>query len=438
MTANRVVDLYSDLANRPIGTLIYRPGYTGTADDVKTTWSEVKEVIEASGGGLNVIIDNSSGSCVVTETTNCFGKTSFTGAGSNPQLSIADGVQLIDPVGVVGVQISGAPTIVSSILMTIGGSIVAERGGGYFFEAGATLPLIKSEASFAVFARYLNGGYGTDQAPTVPLITVATGSTSILASIDCGLIAAEPNPLIDGDPTSILILAGDANSFFVDQTLFLGTKIQQRTDKSSGLLWSNGDTASRPTNAVVGQSYFDTDLNTNIWWDGATWTTSLVLPDIITTTVSNPGNDTNDIAVLTTSIPANTLLENSIYEFDLAGRTDNVASASDIDWWVKINGTKVATVTFTSSAGADTNLPWSMKARISFRNLGATADGLARIGVCSFIDGSTAKEGIANNFAAPASVDTTAAVTITAGFSWQDADPANIAYADEGTIQKIR
>lgn len=148
MTANRIVDLYSDLANRPIGTVIFRPGYTGTADDIKSTWTEVKAVIEASGGGLNIVVDNTSGSCVVTETTNCFGKTSFTGAGANPQLSIADGVQLINPNGAVGVQITGAPTIVPSISIgASGGALVAERGGGYSFEPGATLPLVKSEAS---------------------------------------------------------------------------------------------------------------------------------------------------------------------------------------------------------------------------------------------------------------------------------------------------
>lgn len=438
MTANRIVDLYSDLANRPIGSVIFRPGYIGTADDVKTTWSEVKSVIEASNGGLSIVVDNTSGSCVVTETTNCFGTISFIGAGANPQLSIADGVQLINPGGVNGVQMTGAPTIVSSILLTLGSSLVAERGGGYFFETGATLPLIKSTAPFNVFARYLNGGYDTTNAPTIPLITVATGSTTILAAIDCGLIQAEPSNLIDGDATSILIQAGDANNYFIDQTVFAGTKIQQRTDKTSSLLWSNGDTASRPTNAVVGQSYFDTDLKTNIWWDGTTWVTSLVLPNIITTTVSNPGNDTGDISVLTTSIAANSLLENAIYEFDLGGRTDNVASASDLDWWIKINGTKVATVTFTSSAGANTDLPWSMKGRVSFKNLGATADGLARLEVSSLIDNVDTKTKVSNNFGSLASVDTTAVVTITAGFSWQDADPANIAYADEGTIQKIR
>jgi len=34
---------------------------------------------------------------------------------------------------------------------------------------------------------------------------------------------------------------------------------------------NSGDTASRPSTTIVGQSYFDTDLTKPIWWDGSQW-----------------------------------------------------------------------------------------------------------------------------------------------------------------------
>lgn len=33
----------------------------------------------------------------------------------------------------------------------------------------------------------------------------------------------------------------------------------------------NGNTASRPTSSVIGQSYFDTQINQPVWWNGSTF-----------------------------------------------------------------------------------------------------------------------------------------------------------------------
>lgn len=33
----------------------------------------------------------------------------------------------------------------------------------------------------------------------------------------------------------------------------------------------NGPTASRPGASVLGQSYFDTNINKPVWWNGSTW-----------------------------------------------------------------------------------------------------------------------------------------------------------------------
>ena len=438
MTANRLIDVYSQLSERPVGTLIYRPGYTGDADDIKSTWSEVKSVIDRSSGGLTIVLDSTYDYCHVTETTNCFGKINFTGSGNNPIMIIEDGVQLIDPGGFNGVQVFGAPTIVSSILMTMGGAIVAERGGGFGFAVGATLPLIDNQAPFGVFARYLNGAYDVSNAPTVPLIRVATGSTTILVSIDCGLANPEPNTLIDGDPTSVLLYGGDANSFFTNQTMFSGFKLEQRLDKSAALIWSYGDTASRPTNAVTGQPYFDTDLGSVIWWNGSEWITSNIFNEYLSNTSSNPGNDTNDIEILSTTIPTNSLIEGSIYELESSGRIDVSTTVSTLDWWIKINGTKTCIISQSSAGVANTNLPWTQKSKISFRNLGATTDVLVKNDVTSFIDGSTYKVTIVNNYASLDTVDSTSSNTISFGFSWQTADPDNITHVDEADIKKIR
>lgn len=273
MTAIRLIDHYNDLTGAPVYDQIrFRPGDTSGDAGIATTWTEVKAAIEATQGRITVSLDNELSPCIVDEDTECYGLVTFVGGTVNqPTLNIADGFQLMNPLGSSGALFAGAPTIKSSILNSLGNAIVCERGGGYVLQAGATKPLIETTSPFAVYARYLNGTWDNSAIPTVPIITVATGSTTILVSIDSGLVGAEPSTLIDGDATSTLIKGGDANNFFTTQTMFAGTVIEQRTDHSSSLLWSYGDTASRPTDAVIGQPYFDTDDNAVVTWNGTVW-----------------------------------------------------------------------------------------------------------------------------------------------------------------------
>jgi len=273
MAATRIIDHYNELTGAPVYDQIrFRPGDTSGDAGIATTWTEVKAAIDATQGRIMISIDNSLSPCVVDQDTNCYGLVTFMGGTVNqPTLNIADGFQLIDPLGTTGVQITGTPTIKSSILNTLGNAMVCERGGGYTLLVGSTLPLIETTSPFAVYARYLNGAWDNSAVPTVPLITVATGSTTIVVSLDSGLVGAEPTSMIDGDATSTLIKGGDANNTFPAQSMFAGTVIEQRTDRSSSLLWSYGDTASRPTDAVTGQPYFDTDLDSVVTWNGTSW-----------------------------------------------------------------------------------------------------------------------------------------------------------------------
>lgn len=273
MAATRIIDHYNELTGAPVYDQIrFRPGDTSGDAGIATTWTEVKAAIDATLGRITVVVDNELSTCIVDQDTNCYGLVLFSGGTLlQPTLTIADGVQLIDPLGSTGVVITGTPTIKSSILNSLGNAMVCERGGGYALQVGSTKPFIETTSLFAVYARYLNGSWDNSLAPTVPLITVATGSTTILVSIDSGLVGAEPSTMIDGDATSTLIKGGDANNTFPVQSMFAGTVIEQRTDKSSSLLWSYGDTASRPTNAVIGQPYFDTDDNAVVTWNGTVW-----------------------------------------------------------------------------------------------------------------------------------------------------------------------
>ena len=367
MAATRIIDHYNELTGAPVyDQLRFRPGDTSGDAGIVTTWTEVKAAIDATLGRIMIAIDNELSPCIVDQDTNCYGLVTFMGGTVNqPTLIVADGFQLIDPLGSTGVAITGTPTIKPSILNSIGNAIVCERGGSFSLQVGSTKPLIETTSPFAVYARYLNGVWDNTQAPTVPLITVATGSTTIVVSLDSGLGGIEPSSMIDGDATSTLIKGGDANNTFPAQTMFAGTVIEQRTDKSSSLLWSYGDTASRPTNAVIGQPYFDTDDNAVVTWNGTVWVSSggSNATQIQSIDVSATAPTVNYQALLWISasnsyVPTSLTLDmiGPAFAISVSGGTTVEIGATITSQSLSISytGTAVAPVTLTDSEGSPT------------------------------------------------------------------------------------
>lgn len=85
----------------------------------------------------------------------------------------------------------------------------------------------------------------------------------------------ESNPLkTDIDPALRTFLSTKA--FTADKLTDNPTDALQVVNRRFVTL--NGNTANRPTGSILGQSYFDTDVNKPIWWNGITFVDSTGTP----------------------------------------------------------------------------------------------------------------------------------------------------------------
>jgi len=70
---------------------------------------------------------------------------------------------------------------------------------------------------------------------------------------------------IDGND---VFLVPEDHSFNFDSSL---SAIRHQQTVSRNVVWQNTTTASRPSDPIIGQRVFDTDLGLPIWWDGDNW-----------------------------------------------------------------------------------------------------------------------------------------------------------------------
>lgn len=256
--------------------VIYRPGVPSAGNAV-ATWAEVDALIAANNGAINVYLDPQFGVPNVDMVTNCFGATRFAplvlspSAGTN-ELVIDDGAQLQNPAIFAGnMNIHGAPTAVSSILMSLGSPLFVREGCSFTQDAGAAVSLVSNTNPAFGQTVLLEGGVFVNNEPTLPMIDTVAAGLYILASL---LTFQQPVPqtLVGGGAGGTLVWLTDSTILQNQQTLYLGTQVNQRTSLQGAIQPDTGNTASRPTYSLqTGQMYFDTDLGQPIWYNGTNW-----------------------------------------------------------------------------------------------------------------------------------------------------------------------
>ena len=134
-------------------------------------------------------------------------------------------------------------------------------------------------------------------------------------------------------------------SIIADSTSKVFGVWQQWFDRAQSVLnavTSSGRTIDRPTgNLYVGQQFFDTDLNQEVFWNGTTWTTSGNGSTTVgTTTTGAPGTDASVVNVGT---PTSAVLDFTIPRGDTGaigptGATGDAGSAATVNVGSTITG----------------------------------------------------------------------------------------------------
>jgi hypothetical protein len=263
--------------------IVWQGGGT-SAPGIVTTWAEVQAFIESIPGSITVYLDPSQGTCVVPADVSfdCKGRVKFAPISFNIQgngaVFFEDGAELLNVSSFLAVRAVGVPTIRSFLRSTIPGHVLTFReGGGVTFDVGAaTKPAIQVDADFSQVALFEGAGLDNSNAPTQPIIGLNASLTFHIFAY-ANLIGSGPLPDTiytggNGGMTFLVFQDPSNPSGFVPQPGLLATPTVQKYFVASQMTASSGDTASRPTfGNTTGQMYFDTDLGTPIWWDGAQW-----------------------------------------------------------------------------------------------------------------------------------------------------------------------
>jgi len=172
------------------------------------------------------------------------------------------------------VIVLGAPTAVRPLYfggLGLGFQAALLSGAVIGNTAGATVAMVEIDGPFVTINSQLISDLNNTAEPLVPIVHIDANRTfgwNAQQNVDSPM---SPN-LVEGDPTTTLILDNDASIAFVAQALFTGTLASQnRLTKAEALQPSSGATGARPTDLRVGQMFFDTTLGIPAWWNGASW-----------------------------------------------------------------------------------------------------------------------------------------------------------------------
>lgn len=148
------------------------------------------------------------------------------------------------------------------------------------------------------------------------------------------------------------------------------------------------------------------------------------LRSIITTQYTGGASTTADQNITTLTIPAGQFRVGDALQVTLRGLwTKPNSGGTTINFWVKVNGTKITTITY-QPAGTATALPFKVEADLVCRTIGGTgiitANGDAFLST-NATTGFARVQGNSNN----QTIDTTAAVTITVGYNFSNSNTSN-------------
>lgn len=273
------------MTNRLVDTvLIYQPGGT-RGPTIATDWAEVAAEIAATKGALSLFIDTSQNggkparvptSAGVVE---CFGRLRLYGSRldaleTSSELIIEDGAQLLNVLSIshtlkVSCESLGLPGLAIDYDPGKEQFILLEYGGRIANTAVQARPLFQVPAGRTLrLALQYGAGIITSAQPAMPIVQLDVGSTLEMFVQDLGSLAAD---FVSGPVGSNLQIEHDANFSPAPQAGMLGTITLQRSTKQEQIRPHIGGTFNRPADALIGQMYFDQDLDQPIWWDGTKW-----------------------------------------------------------------------------------------------------------------------------------------------------------------------
>ena len=149
------------------------------------------------------------------------------------------------------------------------------------------------------------------------------------------------------------------------------------------------------------------------------------LRSVITTQYTGGASTTADQNINTLTIPAGQLRAGDAFHTTLRGLwTKPISIGTAINFWIKVNDTKITTITYQPAAAGETALPFKVEADLVCRTIGGTgtifANGNAFLST-NTTTGFARVQGSSNN----QTVDTTAAVTITVGYNFSNSNASN-------------
>lgn len=145
---------------------------------------------------------------------------------------------------------------------------------------------------------------------------------------------------------------------------------------------------------------------------------------IITTQYTGGASTTADQNINTLTIPAGQFQIGDTLQVTVRGLWSKPNSGgTSINFWVKVNGTKITTITYTPGATA-TALPFKVDADLVCRTIGGTGTIFANGDAFINTNATTGFARIQGN-GINQTVDTTAAVTITVGYNFSNSNASN-------------
>lgn len=157
----------------------------------------------------------------------------------------------------------------------------------------------------------------------------------------------------------------------------------------------------------------------------------------VTLTSQIQASNTNaDTDILVMSVSANALAAGSTFRVVVYGSSDNSSTGGTINFWIKVDGTKIVTLSLATPASSQTSKGFEFNGLVTFRTIGASGSVFGGMALSSSAPTGTTQDAIANS--SGTTVDTTATVTITAGFNWSAAVSGNILNANLASINPVK
>lgn len=145
---------------------------------------------------------------------------------------------------------------------------------------------------------------------------------------------------------------------------------------------------------------------------------------VITTQYTGGASTTADQNITTLTIPANRLQIGDIINANLRGLwTKPNSGSTTINFWIKVNGTKITTITYQPTATA-TALPFKVEADLVCRTIGGTGTIFAN-GNAFLSTNTTTGFARVQGSGLSQTVDTTATITITLGYNFSNSNASN-------------